>query len=421
MEFRKHHPDIKAIEKVVLPEPQKVMVNQTPVFIFPSEENILKLKIIFKAGTWFQNKPLQAYFTNKMLCEGTAGFNSRKIAEKIDYYGAKLSLVAEEDWASLTLFVSVNNFENILPVLAEMILMPAFPEKEFSIQKDITFQNFVINNEKVATLARNYFLEVLYGSSNYYGYRTKNEDFDTLHIHDLRTFHEEYYSLSDAMIIVSGKIGALEIKLMEKYLLADSIASRKSKSKKRPFQPEENKKLHIVRKNALQTGIRIGKTLFNRTHADDLGFRFLNVVLGGYFGSRLMSNIREDKGYTYGIYSGLVSLQNSGYFSVFAEVGTPVYEKAVQEVYKEIEELQNNKIKEKELETVRNYILGNFLRNSDGALNFSGIFENALLYGYDIDYFNKYLDTMQTINADTLLSLAQKYLAPLSMYEVTVG
>ncbi len=421
MEFRKHQPPIKPIDKVVLPVPEEMMLGKIPVYIFPSDNNILRLKIFFKAGTWYQKKPLQAFFTNKMLCEGTVNFSSEKIAEHIDFYGAKLNFAVDDDWATVTLLVSLKNFGQVLPVLAEMIFQPVFPEKEFKVQKDITFQNFIINNEKVATLARNYFLETLYGNSNYYGYRTKNEDFKNIETETLSAFHKQHYLPENAMIILTGKLGTSEINLLQKYFLVESTTKTQTTSFTLLFKSGDNRKIYIPKKDALQAAIRIGKVLFNRTHPDDMGFRFLNVVLGGYFGSRLMSNIREDKGYTYGIYSSLVSMQQSGYFSVFAEVGAPVFKKATHEIYNEIKRLQDEKIGEDELETVRSYILGNFLRNIDGPLNFSGIFENALLYGYDVNYFNEYLKTVKTMNANTLLGLAQKYLDAESMYEVVVG
>lgn len=422
MNFRKTQPDIKAIESIILSQPQKILLKQTPLYIFPSNENIFKLKIFFSAGSFFQHKPLQAYFTNKMLCEGTTSYTSKRLAEIIDFYGVKLNLTAEEDWASVTLIVSEKNFGNILPVLAEMIFKPAFPEKEFKTQKDIVFQSFIINNEKVATLARNYFMEAIYGSSNYYGYRTKNEDFNTITIEDLKTFHKHYYTFSNAIITLTGKVGPKEEKLLEKYFGAyDEAENGITEKNERSFYASEEMKIHILKNDALQTGIRIGKVLFNRKHPDDLGFRFLNMVLGGYFGSRLMSNIREDKGYTYGIYSSLVSLQHSGYFSIFTEAGKPVCRNAVDEIYKEINRLQQEKISDSELETVRNYMLGNFLRNIDGPLNFSGIYENALLYGYDVGYFYNYIDTIKTFNADTLIDLAGKHLAVDTLHEITVG
>lgn len=420
MNFRTKQPQIKPINKFNLYEPEKVLLkNNIPVYIFKSDENILKIKLIFNAGYYLQEFPLQAYFTNKLLSEGTKNYNSKKIAEIFDFYGAKLNLSSDDDYASASIIVSKKNLSKLLPILAELILTPSFPKSEFTTQKDISYQNFIINNEKVATIAKKGFLEAIFGNLNFYGYQTNPDDFNKLRTENLRTFQRKFYTPKNCFITIAGNVLKEDINLIDSYFSNPDWDGNKASIPILKVNPSENKKQNILKKDALQTGIRIGKTMFNRKHKDDVGFRVLNMVLGGYFGSRLMSNIREEKGYTYGIYSGLTSLQQTGYFSIVTEVGSNVCKDALVEIYKEIVKLQQHKVSQKELVLVKNYILGNFLRNIDGQLNYSGLFENILIFGLDTNYLHKYLEEVQNISSEKLLSLAQLYLNTDTLYEIT--
>ena len=165
----------------------------------------------------------------------------------------------------------------------------------------------------------------------------------------------------------------------------------------------------------------MGKILFNKTHPDFMGLTVLNTVFGGYFGSRLMMNIREDKGFTYGIGSGLVSLHNSGFFFITSEVGADVSKDAINEIYKELRKLTEEKIPEDELNLVRNYMLGSFMRSIDGPFALAEKYKSVLEYNLDFDYYLKFIETIKNITSNDLLNLAQKYFTEDSMIELLVG
>lgn len=177
----------------------------------------------------------------------------------------------------------------------------------------------------------------------------------------------------------------------------------------------------VFKEDALQSAIRIGKILFNKKHPDFQPLQVLNTAFGGYFGSRLMSNIREDKGYTYGIGSGLASLQNGGYFFISTEVGVDVCKSAIHEIYFEMERLRKDLIPQDELELVKNYLLGTFLRSVDGPFAMADRFKGIMEYGLSYDHFDKYIATIKNITASQLRDLAQTYFDKDSMVELVVG
>jgi predicted Zn-dependent peptidase len=158
-----------------------------------------------------------------------------------------------------------------------------------------------------------------------------------------------------------------------------------------------------------------------KTHKDFHSLTVLNTILGGYFGSRLMTNIREDKGYTYGIGSGMIPLKKAGYFFISTEVGVEVCNKAIDEIYIEINRLRNESISEKELILVKNYMIGSFLRSIDGPFALANRFKSIMEYDLDYSYYDDYISTIKNIKASDLLNLANKYLDPNSMTEVVAG
>jgi predicted Zn-dependent peptidase len=188
-----------------------------------------------------------------------------------------------------------------------------------------------------------------------------------------------------------------------------------------PAMSSTHQKTLVEKSDAIQSAIRVGRILFNKTHPDYFKFQVLNTILGGYFGSRLMANIREDKGYTYGIGSGLNSLLHSGYFFISTEVGADVTTKALDEIHKELKLLREDLVSESELETVRNYILGQFLRSVDGPFALAEKFKAVYEFGLDYSYYDKYFHAVKTVTPAEIRDLANKYFQEKDLIECVAG
>jgi zinc protease len=185
--------------------------------------------------------------------------------------------------------------------------------------------------------------------------------------------------------------------------------------------PATEKFYYIEKPDALQSAIRMGTPLFNRTHPDFPAIQVLNTVLGGYFGSRLMTNIREDKGYTYGIGSGIASLKQTGSIFIATEVGADVCRAAITEIEKEVNLLKTDLIPEGELSLVRNYMLGSLLGSLENVMSHADKFKNIYFAGLGYDYYDYYTDTIKTISADKLKELANQYFDFDNFYKVIAG
>lgn len=269
-------------------------------------------------------------------------------------------------------------------------------------------------------LSRREFNHLLFGN-NQYGSLIEASDYDLLDRAQLTNYFRAAYQPSNCTIITAGKVGQAQIDLINEYFGRGWSADTKATPNNFSFVKKSGELRYEEKPNALQSAIRIGNMSINRTHSDFPGMQVLNTVLGGYFGSRLMSNIREDKGYTYGIGSALVSLQHSGYFFIASEVGSDVCNAAISEIEKEINILRNEAVSGAELDTVKNYMLGSFLGGLENAFSHADKFKNILISGLDYTYYDRYIEVVKNISASDLQELANKYLNFGDFNKVVVG
>jgi predicted Zn-dependent peptidase len=248
----------------------------------------------------------------------------------------------------------------------------------------------------------------------------KPEHYDALNHEILSSYYSNQYKKGLKAVVVAGKFTEDHISAVKELIVKLNF------SKSTAINVVENillnpEKLYITKKESVQSAIRIGKKMFNRKHPDYFSFSILNTVLGGYFGSRLMSNIREDKGYTYGIGSGLATNVNDGYFFISTEVGADVCKDAVKEIYFEIERLRNDKIPTNELQLVKNYLFGAFQRSIDGPFALADRQKSLYLNSLTNKHLEQYLQELADITPEKLLECAQKHLDQASFTEVVAG
>lgn len=419
-------PQLQPLTSFTLLKPEKLIFpNGIPLYMLNcGTQDILKLEFIFDAGTIFQQKKLTAHFANKMLSEGTKNYTSLQIAEILDYYGAFTELGCEKDTASFVCYCLPKHLSNIIPIIQDIIKHPVFPEKELIIQSKNQQQQFLVNYDKVNFKARLHFNALIYGENHPYGMFALADDYKKIEQQELIAFHQQRYLPQFCKILISGKISPEIISLIQQSFGNDNIPDSPKNDKKEfsfPISFPKPTKEFLPKEKAMQSAVRIGRVLFNRNHPDYFIFQVLNTILGGYFGSRLMTNIREDKGLTYGIGSAVVSLNHSGYFFITSEVNAENINLAIKEIYKEIEILQQDKVSQEELKLVKNYLSGTFLRSTDGPLALSEIFKTLIANNIDLNYFDNYLTTIQSITDEQIRDAAQKYLQIPQLSELIVG
>jgi len=421
---RKIQPEFSVVEKLnMIQASEKRLDNNLPVYLIDaSEQEVIKIDFIFDAGIWQQKEPLIASSANSLLNEGTKSFTSEQIAKTLDYYGAYIGLDTDRNHAVISLYTLNKYLDQTLNVIEEIIKYPSYPQNELDIYLQKRKQNFIIDFSKVETIARLRFNEAIFGSKHPYGAFSLAEDFDHVQRSSIVGFQQEWYGYENCYIIASGKVsGDLMKQLNERFGKQNwnkgNVLSRQDEQ----IQANANKKLYYEKADAQQNAIRIGKTTILRNHPDYSNLCVANTILGGYFGSRLMSNIREEKGYTYGIYSMLVPLRYSSIFLISSQVGSEVCEDAIREIKKEIEILRNELVDEEELSIVSNYMLGDMLRSFDGPFAMADRFKSIKESGLGYDHYERLFQTIKNSTPETVKNACSAYLSVDSMHEVVAG
>lgn len=417
-------PQAYSIDVVDFVEPEVfILDNGIKVYSFNAgSQELAKIDFIFDAGSWFQPQRLVAGLTNAFLGQGSEKYSAQQIAETVDSHGAYLQYSADQHFGTVDVLCLNKHLETILEVASDVIKHPIFAPKEVDAMTTKRRQRFVIENNKVKVLSQKKFSQALFGNSHPYSNSNIESDFDKLNRQLYVDFHKTHYTSDCCKIIVAGKFGNELIDCLNKYFGDNTWAATKQITKPVfEIMPQTNKTIYEERKDSLQTSIRMGKLLPNRDNPDYFGLYILTTVLGGYFGSRLMTNIREDKGYTYGIGANIIAFPQAAYLSISSEVGKDVYKAAVSEIYIEMERLCKEPIPESELESVRNYLLGEHIRSFDGVFSMACSFRPLLDNNLDKTFYQKYIQTLKTITPADIQQLAIKYLNALSIYEVAIG
>lgn len=415
----------KLSEINLLPISRSILPNGIPLAVINSEEqSIVRIDFLFDGGYWTQEKTLQAYFTNAMLREGSLHYTSSEIAENFDYLGSFLSLSMLPQHSTVTALTLNKYFDQTTDLLNDIIKEPLFPEKELEILRKKELQKYIINGSKVKDIARRHFLHALFGDNHPYGTLTTADDFNNINTDLLLHYFNNSYNSTNCHIFLSGSITDNIIRRVEKKFGTEPFGRvlKKTIFPSHSTQTTSEKRIFIEKNDAKQSAVNLGMILpIDIHHPDYLKLNILITILGGYFGSRLMSNIREDKGYTYGIYSGLVQIADSNILLISTETDNRYVESLIHEVYKEIDRLKQEPVGVDELNMVRNYMIGRLCRKTELSFNMSDVYQYQFINGLEDNYQKIILQSINDITPEDLQEMANKYLCKENLKEVISG
>lgn len=416
-------PDVNPIERIDYVKAEKRMLsNGIPVFfINGGTQDVVKLDFVFEAGTWFQKSNMIASLCNSMLEEGSENYQASEIAEKYDFYGAYIQLVADQNQGFVSVVSLGKYLPEILEVTEDLLKRSVFPQYELDVLVAKSRQKFQLENEKVHTLCQKKFTQVLFGESHPYALSNKLEDFNHISRDEIIAFYKSYYHSGNCHIIVAGLIDETVLELLETHFGGTDWQQNPFESLAFEISSDPQKYHHVEKVNGSQSAIRIGNFWVPKTHPDFHALSILITIFGGYFGSRLNINIREEKGYTYGIGSFILNFKHADYMVIGTEVGNEYIEPTLKEISLEMCRLQTELISVNELETVRSYLLGEFLRDFDGPFALAGSFKAINDFDLDYSFYDDYLQVLRNITSEELKILAQQYLNPNDFNTVVAG
>ncbi|MEO7309747.1 MAG: pitrilysin family protein [Chitinophagaceae bacterium] len=388
------------------------------------EESVMQLELVFAAGNCFEKENIVAAATNHLLKNGTTQKTAFEFNEHFEFYGSFLNRTCGNETASVSLHTLSKNLNVLLPAIAEMLTEANFPEEELSIFKQNSKQKLSVNLMKCDFVANRLIDAQLYGEHHPYGRYTHMEDFETLTREKLVAFYNEFYVNGRCIIFAAGKLPADFIQQLNKQFGKLNLTAFKPAKQVTQIAPMEqiiHRTSEIINdEKGVQGAIRIARNFPNRHHPDFQKMGVLNNLFGGFFGSRLMANVREDKGYTYGIHSYFQNHIEQSCWMVSTEAGRDVCAATIKEVYYEMEILREEPVDEEELLLVKNFMIGSILGDLDGPFQVIGRWRNYILNGTDESYFYSAINNIKTVTTEELQELANKYLLPEYFYELVV-
>ena len=375
-----------------------------------------KIELHFAAGS-ATGDPLTASLCAGLLINGTAEKTAKQIQNALDAVGAYYDVSLSQETTVVTVYALKDQLLNAYQIFHESLFAATFPPKELQELVHERSQKFKVQQQKVSFMAQRHFQRSLFAGS-VYAQQIQLEDFQNADRSAIQAFHQQHYLHGLKKVFLIGDISEEALQAFQVLLNAfeSQIAARKAFE----WQPEQGA-THIEHEGAVQSAVRIGRPLFNKTHPNFCAFSVLNTILGDYFGSRLMSNIREDKGYTYGIGSHLVENNNFGYMVIGTEIGVQTRIATFTEIQKEFERLQTELVPAEELELVKSYLMGQLLKSADGPYAMLDLFANVETMGLDLSYYDRYIAEIKAVDALKLQELAKRYLNWEEMLIISAG
>ena len=409
------------VEKVLFPKPlHYTLANGIEVWVVSAgEQEVFKFELSTKAGAIHSSLAGLAGMTASLMKRGTSSRTAQEIHQDFDFFGAFWDIQASLDHGTLTVYGLSKHFNSLIPIVTEILQEATFPAEEVEKEIEIERQKTKLNWEKTSYSASQKFRAQVFPNDPY-GRFTVAEDFDKLDRQVLINQYKLTWASQKPVIFLSGKISEEQIAYLDQTLGKINYSSSELtipalSTASNPIKIREEKE------GSVQSSIRFGLPAISRKDPDYFHFSVMNTVLGGYFGSRLQKNIREDKGFTYGISSSLAPYPRGGYWVVGTDVNGENVDATLAEIKKEITRLQHELIPQDELEIVQNYLMGSFTGELTQAFDIAEKVRVIQLDGLSPDFYDQFQDSIQNIQAQDIRDMAAKYLNLDLMHEVIVG
>lgn len=414
-------PDYTPITSLTLPEIEHTNLDNSLAVLLAKNDAqaIFKMEMVFEAGSKYQVNPSMALVFSKLLLGGTKHRKSQDIYAELDQYGGFVEISQKTEQLYLTIYGLERYFDQYLNVLQDIIENSIFPEEEIEHHKKVAIQTHKLNLEKPSYLGREAFRNIVFGNQNPYGKVYDTEQIEALSQSELLSFYAEYIQNKSFTIFLTGHITE------ESFSSLNSCFGQKHRQEVQDtvigFEDFPAQSRVIERKDKLQSTVILGRKVIGRSHEDFNKLRFTNSLFAGYFGSRLMKNIREEKGYTYGISGSVVPTAEVAYWMVATDVVKENTLNTLQEIDKEISLLQQHLVDSNEMETVRNYMMGSLAGSMSNIFEVMDWHKIIYLNRLNANYFDKYITEIQSVNSQDVLMMAQKYFDKQTLTEVVVG
>lgn len=408
------------IPSLKLIQPEKIQTGDTALYYYPYETlPVVKIDFVFDLCSYQENIVGSNYFTVKMLQEGTDKKNASQIADAFSQKGGFIEISPGIKRSTISIYSLSKHVNSLLPIVFELLTDANFPKENLDKIKRQTINTLKVNEAKSAYLATKQFNAALFGEQHLYGRKITEEQINKITKEHLENQYELFSDKPSIDVFVTGQMNSDDIKSIEQFLL--SVNAFKVPHIDIALEPQKQLNIEKEIDKAVQSTIKIGRTTINKAHEDYAGLYLVNEIFGGYFGSRLMMNLREEKGLTYGIYSRLRGHKECSVFEISADVIKKDKALAQEEIMKELALLSDTLIPEDEINKVKQYISGSLLNSFNTLFDHSDKFKTVLYQNLPLDFYDTIVEKISNVTATEMQQLAQQYLSTSSMNTTVVG
>lgn len=414
-------PSIRIPERVDVPSARLATLgNGVRLYLLENhDQQVVRLSFVFGAGSSRQTTLFSATSAANLLSEGSDRFTARQIAEQLDFYGSYFDIAVDRDVVVVS-FCALSKF--VMPTLQtaeEILLRPSFPQQEFDSYRIKRRQRLEIERRKVDVRVREAFAAAMFGADHPYGISAPEAAYDTLTREAVVDFYRRHYTADNCFVVCSGDLSDEVLAAIENICV--QLPQSGDRNELHFPAMVQTPRVRLEHAGAVQSAVRVGRMLFTRNHPDYVGMQVVATVLGGYFGSRLMRNLREERGYTYGVFAGMVNLDRAGYLAIATQVAEAAREDTLHQIYTEIERLRTEPISEQELSLVKNIMVGEMMRILDGPFGIVDVTIENVQCGTDNHAVERTVEAIRRCTPEDVQRLAEKYLRREDLVEVTVG
>jgi len=414
-------PAIRIPERVDVPVASlTTLANGVRLYLLENhDQQVVRLSFVFGAGSSRQNRFFSATAAANLLSEGSDRFTARQIAEQLDFYGSYFDIAVDRDVVVVSFCALSKFFLPTLQTAEEILLRPAFPQDEFDSYRIKRRQRLEIERRKVDVRVREAFAAAMFGSEHPYGVSAPLSAYDELSRDEVVDFYRRHYTADNCFVVCSGDLSDEVLKAIENICMQLPQSGERA-----PLifpASVQTPQVRLEHAGAVQSAVRVGRMLFTRNHPDYVGMQVVATVLGGYFGSRLMRNLREERGYTYGVFAAMANLDRAGYMAIATQVAAEAREDTLHQIYTEIERLRTELISEQELALVKNIMVGEMMRILDGPFGIVDVTIENVQCGTDNHAIERTVEAIRCCTPEDVQRLAEKYLRREDLVEVTVG
>ena len=365
-----------------------------------------------------------AQLTARALVEGTATLDAMQLTERLEGIGSSIEPATDWDYISASTTVLVRRTATALQLLGDVLMSPAFPEREIERLKRERIAELMQQRAEPRGLADEMFSRFLYGPASRYAEPEGGNEasVDALGREDVVSFHTRHYRPGTTILVIAGDVTVADALRMAEDTFGAWTGPAPIPAVVQDSPARMTRSVHLVAKpDAPQSELRVGHVGVPRSHPDYFSIVIMNAVLGGLFSSRINLNLREEHAYTYGAFSGYDWRRGSGPFVVSTAVKSDVTDGAVHEIVHEIERMRQAPPTREELSLATSYLDGVFPIRYETTSAIAGALASLVVHGLPDDYFDRYRERIRSVTAEHVLAAAQHHLHPEQLQVTVVG